>query len=432
MIPCNRFLFAVLLLLSFTVTFALIPQTLASPGLYWFQVGAGESVSDTGAAVDIHVVQQTPPADGSTLAFWVGVDIPNDAFIQVGYIVCCGQSEPQGFWEYFPAGTAREGASTQFLGGKTPLPEYESWVHFSLQSNGNTWTAYINNTPIGSAKLGMNYGIDAHAVAEDAGTNSASNMIKPVEFRNLQYRDSSGWHAVSPGDAISDFGVGSAVYGGQFPYGIQTTVGINNDWMAGSGLPTVQHDQILWPWYQVNVEGLPAGWTYPNGWAIYNSLIDLSNVPKVIIPQDTSHYFLEGWYVNGVLEPGIGIFYATENMTLKPDYVQQWLVQVNSKLGVPVGSGWYNDGATATVGVSPAFILASGILGRFEVGSTLTGWVGYNIPIVNGESRIQVNSSMVLTATWSTSYGVLSYYLLLLIPAIAAAFYIHRLERRSN
>ncbi len=94
----NRFLFAVLLLLSFTIAFALTPQTLATPGLYWFQVGAwgangGAYGSNfgmpvTGASEEIRVnYRHSYAAPNGEVVYWVGINLPGDSFIQVGYMI---------------------------------------------------------------------------------------------------------------------------------------------------------------------------------------------------------------------------------------------------------------------------------------------------------------------------------------------------------
>jgi len=241
---------------------------------------------------------------------------------------------------------------------------------------------------------------------------------------------------VSPAVSLCCYSLGSASYNGKYPYGVVSLPGENNYWLAGSNLndPIQEEGDLLWPWYQVNVEGLPAGVTFQNGWYLYDTTIDLTNLPEFLPITASSRYFLEDWYVNGVLQnaAGMGIFSATGNLTLKPLYVKQWLVQVNSNIGTPTGSGWYNDGAIATISVNPTVMRASGILGDFGVDSVLAGWTGdYIRPVVNGETTIHVKSPMTITAVWRTNYGMLPYYSVL-IPVIAVVYLLVSLVNRSK
>jgi transglutaminase-like putative cysteine protease len=189
--------------------------------------------------------------------------------------------------------------------------------------------------------------------------------------------------------------------------------------------------------YYVDISGLPNGSNLPNGSYIYlyGSTVNL-NIPESIPITATSRYFLEGWYVNGVFhqeqtDEGLYGLYltVTGNLTLRPSYVKQWFVQVDSNIGSPSGSGWYDDGATATIGVNPPLVRAAGILGNLGVGSTLAGWEGYNLTVVNGESTFQVKSAMILTAIWKTEYGALPYYTLFIIPVLGLALYIRKVKR---
>jgi len=428
MSPRNRLVFPVLLLLSFTIASALTPQTLATQGLYGFQVGVGESVTDTGAAVDIKIVQQISPADGSTLAFWVGIDLPNDAFFQVGYLSCCNEQIPNSFWTYFPPGKASEGVNGVSRG--VAFLTVNSWVHFSLVGSGDVWTAYVNNSPVESVNLGISHGTDAYAIAEDASASSAKNIIHPVEFRDLQYRDSSGWHSVSPGVAISGYGAGSSLYSGQYPYGIQTTAGVNNDWMAGSGLPTAREGQNLWPWYRITIS---TNSVTTSSWYVDGDRINLPTPQTVILLTDNTRNLFEGWFVNGVLDSQ-DTFTAVGNMTFSPVYAKQYLVQVNSSLGSATGSGWYNEGANATISVQPSTMPAPGILGELGVRSVLTGWTGdYNGSVVNSESTIQVKTPMVITAVWKTGYGFLPYYVAVIIAGLVLAIQlIQKRKKKQN
>src|SRR5208337_5026819 len=96
------------------------------------------------------------------------------------------------------------------------------------------------------------------------------NVLGPVEFRNLSYRDSNlVWHAAAVGLPLCCYGQGSATLPTSipYPYGLWSVPGDNDHWLAGSGLPQPGVNgwyvngygavelgtSTLWPWYRVNV-----------------------------------------------------------------------------------------------------------------------------------------------------------------------------------
>jgi hypothetical protein len=226
---------------------------------YWFQVGANAdigSVNVTGASVEIrtHVPSLNSPQApaGSSTLFWVGLNLPNDAFIQVGYRCPQSTGYPQWFWEYFPPGTASSGAG--FAKGSNPDEEGQvgpdgSWHTYLLQSSGNTWYTYVDDVQVGSYNLGVpnSGGNTPYAVAEVNDVVTTNIILGPAEFRNLAYRDiNSMWHNVSAATGYIGLGAGSGTLpsGESIPYGLRVLG--PSDWLAGSGLPQVENGQLLW------------------------------------------------------------------------------------------------------------------------------------------------------------------------------------------
>ena len=206
-------------------------------------------VDVTGASVQIrtHVPAYNPNAYTS---YWVGLDLPNDAFIQVGYVSWPSNAGyPARFWEYFPPKGADTGDGFQGdYEGETVGPN-GTWNTYSIRSVGNTWYAYVNGVADGSYDLGAQNsgGYTPYAIAEVEGAYDANIPLTQVEFRNLEYRDmSSVWHNVSDAVAWMGYGVGSGMLpaGTRFPYGLEV-IGVN-DWIAGSGLPTTYNDTSVW------------------------------------------------------------------------------------------------------------------------------------------------------------------------------------------
>jgi len=269
------------------------------PGRYWFQVGAaaanpsggyGDRFDEavTGARVEIRVLSPQDLLHPDTdLSYWVGLDLPNDAFIQVGYeldpMIQGGAATT--FWEYFLPGTAKEGTGP-FLGGTgDTVGPNASWDTFTIENSRTRWSTYFGQQLMGSVDLGVSdsgsYG--PYASAEVAGVNEADNILGPVEFRNLAYRDvNMGWHAAESAVAVCCYSVGSQnLTGRNYPYGVVGVPGENNHWLAGSSVPYAAQGEYLWPWYSVDISS-PFGNVSGGGWYVYGSQTTFSISPTKV------------------------------------------------------------------------------------------------------------------------------------------------------
>ena len=126
-----------------------------------------------------------------------------------------------------------------------------------------------------------------------------------------------------------------------------------------------------------------------------------------IIPVSTGErYYLKGWTDGTNTASG---FSADGNMTLSAVYVKQYSVTVTSTLGTAYGSGWYDAGTDAVIGVKPTSTVANGILGGLGVRYTLSGWGGdYSGSVGPGGSSVIVASSpLTIDAEWVMSPGVI-------------------------
>jgi hypothetical protein len=370
-------------------------------GLYWFQVGAWAGnglnrfgrnfgIPATGASVEIQVRYPQRLADRSgDISYWVGINLPNDAFIQVGYVISASDGYPYWFWEYFVPGSASE-ALGRFHGnvGSTIGPN-QSWFKFSLISSGTRWLAYVRDQEVGSVDLRVsNSTYGPFAVAEVAGVRNAKTILGPVEFRNFTYRDTrDNWHSASSAVSLCCYGAGSDTYSGSYPYGVYSFPGQNNHWVAGSVSQPIQSAGIvLWPWHHVTFH-LEQG--------------------------DTTE-----WYRDGDLLTNTQSVTAREDLDLKPNYVKQFLVRVSSPTGTATGSGWYDDGANATISVTPYTISATGFQSKLGIRSVMSGWSGdFHGEAIDGESIVQVKFPMSIVAVWTTDYGGLPYLIILLVAA---------------
>lgn len=243
---------------SFVILVILLLLTTTMPAFsgnaYWFQVGVFAnigSVNVTGASVQIRTHVVLPNNPQAYTSFWVGLNLPNNAFIQVGYVSWGNVGGyPQRYWEYYPPTTASKGGGV-FHG------DYEgdevgpngTWYTYSLQSYGNVWSAYINGILDGSVNLGTSNsgGNTPYVVAEVSDTFTTHIILGPAEFRNLAYRDTNNvWHSVPSAEAYVGLGEGSGTLpsGVSNPYGLQVLG--TNDWMAGSGLPQTYNGATMW------------------------------------------------------------------------------------------------------------------------------------------------------------------------------------------
>jgi len=389
----------------------------AFSGKYWFQVGAiidGAGYGATGGSVEIRVLSpQKPPERGAALAYWIGINLPNDAFIQAGYDL--GQDPyPNWFWEYYPPGTASS-ASVWFGKEGDSVGPNGTWIKFSVAvSSGTTWSAYVDDRAVGSVDLHTTWATDMpYAMAEVAGTTRLDNVLGPVEFRNLSYRDSNGlWHLASSARELCCYGAGSSQPYTYFPYSVFSIPGQNNHWLAGSNLPSQTNvspfgfGRSLWPWYYVTVEGRPS----LNGWYGSGSIIYPPTPAPIQINQNQRQVF-QGWSANhGIPQSQIEV---SQDLTIKPVYVDQYYVTVTSPYGQVTGSRWYNSGSRAEISVNPTVIPRTDILSSLGVRTVFNGWTG-DYSSTQNPASVMVTRPMSIEASWTTDYGLLLPLILLL------------------
>ena len=138
------------------------------------------------------------------------------------------------------------------------------------------------------------------------------------------------------------------------------------------------------------------------GWYDANSEVQLGPAPTVLNLNSTERMQFAGWLGNGSDSPNLSYTVLVDqprNVILS--YNAQYYLDVESTYGATTGSGWYKDGATAT-------ITAPASAGAWPITYTLTGWT-VNPPneAVNGNGEpwtIIVNAPYVVQAQWSMNY----------------------------
>jgi hypothetical protein len=327
----------------------------------------------TGASVEIRVLAPQELIDPSSdLSYWVGISLPNDAFIQAGQIVLRSGFSPAIFWEYYPPETARE-ASAGFLGYVLGSAGANgTWVKFRIETSDTIWSAYAGNQKLGSEDLKISTAIQrsVYAVAEIAATSRTDNILGPVEFRNLSYRDTSGmWHVAESGTAYIGLGAGS---GSNCPHSSDSLAevpGVNNYWIAGSisrlagrltGLQTgfVDGDN-LWPWHKV-AYGPAVQCDSPAGFYLAGYQFKCQ-VPAVEAISMTERSSFSAWSINGatripgtwyLLSPTSVSFTVSEDTSIDATYVKQLYLDVSTDpMGVTdvTGSGWYAERSSTSI-----------------------------------------------------------------------------------
>jgi heme/copper-type cytochrome/quinol oxidase subunit 2 len=388
-------------------------------GLYRFQVGVwaanGRGYASTfdlpvtGASVEIQVRNDQRITDNSSgIFYWVGLDLPNDAFIQIGYGLSNFYGSTRWFWTYFPQGTASNGTLGVTQTGELTRPD-GTWVKFSLESSGTNWAMFVDNQQVGAANLGSSdSGSNGpSAAAEIAHVGNPDTILNPVEFRNLQYRTVNGeWRNASEAASLCCYGVGSDQYQGQYPYAIQNIPGQNDQWITGSinllssNLPTpIQKDGvILWPWFKV-VTSSPFGPTTGDGWYVQDTVI-YPTAPQTVNIDATSRYLFDGWNINGQTQqaeyiPGITV---NQDMILQANYTRQYLVQVSTMIGSSVkGHGWYAYGSYDTISVNSTTVPYPKSLGLLN--SRFIGWIG-SVTSMSSQETFEVTGPMTIQAIW--------------------------------
>jgi hypothetical protein len=423
------------------------PQTSttdASPsakGLCWPQVGvfAQGAAIVTGASVEIRALTPQKLTDrNAALAYWVGIYFTNGAFIQAGYYVWKGSTHL--FWTYLPAGTPRTAPLGAYV---TALSSFHysngTWIMFSLTVSGTSWAAYASNLRLGLIDLKASSADENQisAVAEVAGTSRTDNILGPVEFRNLSYRDMSGsWHPAEMGKAYIGLGTGSSHVGCGSSYSIAEMQGVNNYWIAGSithspSLYTYfRHGDYLWPWYQLTYNP-DVRCDSRQGWYL-TSYAFSCQIPSIKPVSPTERESFQAWIINGQPSPGPSsrIFWIWDsNMNIGAAYVKQFYVNVTSPYGQTQGSGWYNEGGTVKISLSPTIILNEGFLGTLGVGKQFTGWTG-DYSGSNSTAQLKVDSAKSISGEWSTTYGYLPELVAVMVIVLVATIVVLTLRKR--
>ncbi len=390
---------------------------------YWFQTGASAgpgAAYNNGAGVYIQTVKPQS-LDWGAYGFWVGEDLQNGAFVQVGYEITnasgdyprlCGTSGcngsvylqkgiPTWFWEYFPQGYN----GTSFYGGigqNDSAGANGTYNKYWFASSGNTWNFYFNNDTIGSVNLGTS-GSGWHtpvAYAELANARDNSNLLNTVLFKNFSYYINGVLNLVQQGLAFRGYGAGSATQLHN-PFGVGEINGYADYFAVGSDQPFTTNGTSLWSGsYRLNVAS-PYGNTTGSGQYATFSLASFGVQPYVYLTPTKREAFI-GWVGKGLGSyTGIAnptVVRVSNNITETAGWILQDYVNVSSEFSSASGSGWYTENSMASISLQSSVVNTS--TGTREV------FEGWNSGQSGPKTSVIVHAPTQITASWQKEYFV--------------------------
>ena len=415
--------------LEIAILFLLIAAPISasqSGQIYWFQTGARAANSaafNNGSSIYIQTVYPQNISYGS-MAFWVGEDLSNGAFVQEGYEVnnrsgyyptnCtlsgCSSREylskgiPTWFWEYFPSGYSGD-SFLGFIGPNDSAGQNGSYNNYTFYSKRGEWYFLFNGNVIGNISLGTGTSgaNPVTAFGEYADAMDNKSYMAPVAFKSLRVLKNGSFSNVAKAYAYRGYGKGSATTFSN-PYNISEIMPYANYFSVGSGIPDTHG--LLWNTSAiVAIDSKYANLTSNNTYALYSKVSDAA--PKIYYINDTARAIFLGW--NGV---GNGSYTGNDtrftleiynNVSETAEWELQYLVNVTSEYGNSGGSGWYSRGAEVNISSKPYIYINNTTREAF------IGWNGVgNGSYTGNDTRfsIRVGGPISESAEWELQYLV--------------------------
>lgn len=354
---------------------------------YYFQSGASATSiasNNQGASITIQTVAQPDLQDGS-FGFWVGEDLSNGAFVQVGYQIgnqsgnyiyytnysknCISNSckagtyinagDPEWFWEYFPAGYDGS-AFYGKIGPDGSAGPIGSFNRYSFVLNGSKWQFYFNNITIGNLSVmasdsGIYY---PSAFGEDAGAIQNTTIMQNVSFRDLEYYSNGTFVSVPIAHSYMGYGQDSE-HLLEDPYGVREVSNRTNYFEVGSALLTSKNRTLWTSGYYLYVNSSystqdASGEYYPDSSVVLSA-------PAQVYASALIRESFAGWVGTGAgsytgSEHNVSVT-MNDNISELADWKKEYFVNVSStSQALTVGTGWYAANATLNVSVkNPVF-----------------------------------------------------------------------------
>ncbi len=393
---------------------------------YWFQTGARAANSaafNNGTSVYIQTVYPQNISYGS-MAFWVGEDLSNGAFVQEGYEmnnrsgyyptdctlsgcsarVYLSRGVPAWFWEYFPSGYSGD-SFLGFIGTNDSAGQNGSYNNYTFYSEGNEWYFLFNGNVIGKIKLGTGTSgaNPVTAFGEYAGAFDNKSYMIPVAFKDLRVLKNGSFSDVAKAYSYKGYGKGSATTLSN-PYNISEVAPYADYFRVGSGIPNTQG--LLWnKSATVSINSRYANLTSHNAYTLFSKIV--ISAPEIFYINDTARAIFLGWSGEGSGSyTGNDTSFNLEiygNVSETAEWGVQYLVNVTSEYGNSSGSGWYSAGAVANISYKPYIYI-----NRTER-EVLLGWTGKGSGSYTGNDTsfsLRVDGPIDESANWGSQYLV--------------------------
>ncbi len=141
------------------------------------------------------------------------------------------------------------------------------------------------------------------------------------------------------------------------------------------------------------------GSTSISGWYDPKVIVVVSASDPSNVTANSSRLLFDGWSGDMSSNSTYLQVNMTKPVSLKANWITQYYVTIISSTGSPTGSGWYNAGQIATVGVQSTVQYSN---------ATRLVFTGWNSTALgrNPNTQITVNSPTTLQAGWKTQYLV--------------------------
>lgn len=409
---------------AFLFVVSVLVLSLGVNAQYWFQSGVradSSGANNNGASIEIQTIIPQSITEGS-MAFWVGDNLPNGAFLQVGYLIenqsayyptscslsgCSGleyikSGDAEWFYEYVPP--EHNGSYLYTLGSDGSTGANGTFNRYSFYSVGNTWYFLMNGAQLGSVNLGTSSSgqQSAYVVAELADTNTNKIFMQAVAFRNFSVYLKGSFIPVARGYGYIGYGIGSATRLPN-PYGVQEVGNMANYFKVGSYLPLYTNNSELWSSsYRLTVVSKYANLSSVASYQAFSKAALYA--PSMVYLNGTARAIFRGWSGIGFdsyTGPKNNVSISVDsNTTETAQWRLQYYVNVSSQEANLTGarSGWYNDSALINYSIDRNV--------KYENSTSRSVFMNWS----NGNTKLNgtmlVTSPINLIAFWTKEYFV--------------------------
>jgi uncharacterized repeat protein (TIGR02543 family) len=437
---------------------------------YWLQVGAwGDSASkgNSGVQAEIRTKLRSVTQPDISDSFWVGDKLEDGAFIQFGYeiepghycikgrvvsgrSICTGggrqfgSSDARWFWQYWPDA---HGHDYYYASGPIgSVGPDDSWHTYSIVPNvAGSWDFVLDSQPVDHGFFTWTRSKDVVFVAAEKITSSSNpGALGPVEFRNVAYLTSDGWHQVNSLFVLRGCGYGSACIP-DIPYGVQV-IGPNYV-VVGTGQSRLQAGQLLWGGLTLRIAAPPNTNVLVDGVrrSIANESVCVQG--SIMVPSCVEIPLQAGWHTvtvdqliqidsrtremfsswnDGWTSTTVSR-YMDSDITLHASYVTQYLISLDFGFSSKDQS-WRDRGKTASFSISTATERSmEGPLGLLGGKWVFSGWYeDGNLVATSRTANILVDGPHTLVAQWQPNVVTPTLIFILLFGAAIATWLVYR------